>query len=101
MFLREENIRRYQQYLREQSHSNSSIQAQSNFKLPETANWARHASQSSDHGIQPLNFLEIQKQEQEQERRAREAAAVAQQMVCILNSSSLFLSLSTNIFNTQ
>ena len=48
--------------------------------MPETANWARHSSQSNEQN-QPLNFAEIQKQEQEQERRVREAALAAQQLV--------------------
>ncbi|CAF1566550.1 unnamed protein product [Adineta ricciae] len=75
-----ENVRRYQQQqqqLREPSQP-SPQQAQV-FKLPETANWARHSSQGSEQN-QPLNFAEIQKQEQEQERRVREAALAAQQL---------------------
>lgn len=54
--------------------------------MPETANWARHSSQSNDQN-QPLNFAEIQKQEQEQERRVREAALAAQQLVRYLISN--------------
>ncbi|CAF0949761.1 unnamed protein product [Rotaria sordida] len=70
-----ENVRRYQQQqLREQPQPQ-----QSTFKLPETANWARHPSHNNDQ-IQTLNFAEIQKQEQEQERRAREAAIAAQHL---------------------
>jgi len=81
---RAENVRRYQQQqLREQTQSapQQQQQQQQTFKLPETANWARHPSQNNDQN-QPLNFAEIQKQEQEQERRAREAALAAQQLVC-------------------
>jgi hypothetical protein len=82
---RAENVRRYQQQqLREPSQPTQPQpppQQQQTFKLPETANWARHSSQSTDQ-TQPLNFAEIQKQEQEQERRAREAAIAAQQLVC-------------------
>jgi len=94
LFFRAENVRRYQQQqLREQTQSapqhqqqqlreqTQSVPQQQTFKLPETANWARHPSQNNDQN-QPLNFAEIQKQEQEQERRAREAALAAQQLVC-------------------
>jgi len=83
---RAENVRRYQQQqLREQTQSApQQQQQQQTFKLPETANWARHPSQNNDQN-QPLNFAEIQKQEQEQERRAREAALAAQHLVCQYN----------------
>jgi hypothetical protein len=77
LFLRAENVRRFQQ---QQQPPQPTQQQQQTFKLPETANWARHSSQSNDQN-QPLNFAEIQKQEQEQERRAREAAMTAQQLV--------------------
>lgn len=86
---RAENVRRYQQQLREQSHPSPSIQPQQTFKLPETVGWARQSSQSHEQISQPMNFAEIQKQEQEQERRAREALLVAQQMVCHEKFSSV------------
>ena len=84
-----ENIRRYQQQIREKSQPQQ--EQQKIFKLPETANWARHPSQNNDQ-IQTLNFAEILKQEQEEERRAREAAIAAQQLVCqdILNERFFF-----------
>ena len=71
---RAENVRRYQQYYREQSQ-------QPAYKLSETVNWSRHAAPTSD-PTQLLNFAEIQKQEQDQERRLREAATFAHQYVC-------------------
>ena len=79
---RQENVRRYQQQLREQSHP-TPVPQQPAFKLPESAGWARQASQTNDQTSQPMNFAEIQKQEQEQERRAREAAMSAHQLVRI------------------
>lgn len=87
---RAENVRRYQQQLREQTHPSSAMQPQQTFKLPETVGWARQTSQSHEQTSQPMNFAEIQKQEQEQERRAREALLVAQQMVCHERFSSVF-----------
>ncbi len=89
-YFRAENVRRYQQQqqVRDQPQPSTPQQQQQQqqvFKLPETANWARHPSQNNDQN-QPLNFAEIQKQEQEQERRAREAALAAQQLVRITSS---------------
>jgi hypothetical protein len=83
LFSRAENIRRYQQQIREQSQPSPLIQTNSSaFKLPDMASWARQSSQvNNEQTSQPLNFAEIQKQEQEQERRAREAAMLAQQLV--------------------
>lgn len=78
---RVENARRYQQ--QQQQKNQPAPVPQQTFKLPETANWARHPSQNAEHN-QPLNFAEIQKQEQEQERRAREAALATQQLVKFL-----------------
>ena len=79
-----DNVRRFQQQqVREQSQPSPQQQQQQQqqaFKLPDSANWARHSSQSKDQN-QPLNFAEIQRQEQEQERRVREAALSAQQLV--------------------
>jgi len=83
-----ENVRRYQQQLREQTHPSSAMQPQQTFKLPETVGWARQTSQSHEQTSQPMNFAEIQKQEQEQERRAREALLVAQQMAKSEGNSS-------------
>ncbi|CAF1014462.1 unnamed protein product [Rotaria sp. Silwood1] len=80
-----ENVRRYQQQNREQSQPQPQPQ-QPTFKLPETANWARHPSHNNDQ-MQTLNFVEIQKQEQEQERRAREAAIAAQHLAKSENSN--------------
>ena len=76
MHFRAENVRRYQQYYREQPQQPQ----QPVYKVTETTSWARHPSQTSD-STQLLSFVDIQKQEQEQERRSREAAVFAQQYV--------------------
>lgn len=96
-----ENIRRFQQQqqAREQPQP-TTPQQQQTFKLPEAANWARHASQNNEQN-QPLNFAEIQKQEQEQERRARETALAAQNLVIATLLSFISHSASFPSFQTK